>query len=125
MSELKPCPFCGSPHASETATATGFSWSKSVYVCHSCGATGPRGENRDSARAAWNTRADSDGWVAMGDGLPENSGVYMATVDVSLKQDGSDLIENRRFYFGEGRWSGEEAILAWRRSAPYTPDREE
>ena len=52
MTELKPCPFCGSRDVE--------SWGKYwvVVVCLACGARGPS-EVGAAAIAAWNERSDN------------------------------------------------------------------
>jgi hypothetical protein len=53
MTELKPCPFCGSEELN--------TWIDCVY-CTECGAQGPDADDKDLdlARAAWNGRAQDD-----------------------------------------------------------------
>jgi Lar family restriction alleviation protein len=53
MSELKPCPFCGSESA-EAERAFGFYW----IGCHNCGAKGGSDLLKEKAIEAWNRRAD-------------------------------------------------------------------
>lgn len=72
MTELKPCPFCGS----ENVSAEGRSASmRGVPFCHNCGADGP--QNEVYAKGDWNTRAEPtvkplvweefDAWTAWAD----------------------------------------------------------
>ena len=69
MSELKPCPFCGSGTSKPmTSTQAGFSgvelaqtgegWA--VVHCGTCAAFGPPEREKVEAIAAWNRRAPHD-----------------------------------------------------------------
>ena len=54
MSELLPCPFCGTSNEVELLKVCDKS---NAHVnCHKCGALGGRRETNDSAESAWNTR---------------------------------------------------------------------
>lgn len=58
MTELKPCPFCGSPHVADRYVRDG----QQVF-CTDCGASappafhGPNGDTEERATNAWNRRA--------------------------------------------------------------------
>ena len=58
MTELKPCPFCGSSNIIVELYVTGCN-----VKCKSCGAEGPiipnyaNGRQKEQAITAWNTRA--------------------------------------------------------------------
>lgn len=68
MSELWPCPFCGSDEVFVSQTVQGSSW----VVCENmhCGANGPMQPSPAEAVAAWNSRApmtsgaESGSWPA-------------------------------------------------------------
>jgi len=62
MSELKPCPFCGS----EARILKGHHY---WAVCPECAARGSAYGERGNAIKAWNTRTPQ--WVSVEDGLPE------------------------------------------------------
>lgn len=51
MTELKPCPFCGSQHVKAVYDYT-YVWK---VVC-SCGSQGPFSSNRETAIDDWNRR---------------------------------------------------------------------
>jgi len=51
MSELKPCPFCGSEHVVCTKPTTWQVW------CTDCKCIGPWKTEREDAIEAWNRRA--------------------------------------------------------------------
>lgn len=61
MSEMKPCPFCGSDELSHGSARPGFNEESSGIVqCHddNCGAC-MLGYDEDEAIVKWNTRADA------------------------------------------------------------------
>lgn len=61
ITELEPCPFCGS-EAIETRETRETGTTGEVYVWHVCGVCGCETEGADGHRAAadqWNTRAPS------------------------------------------------------------------
>ncbi len=55
MTELKPCPFCGSPVVDLIHTREGIR-----PQCLTCGAASACGEDHEQAAEAWNTRALPD-----------------------------------------------------------------
>lgn len=55
MSNLAPCPFCGSTETLYFCS----NGTESVYVACGCGADGPAGESDAEACDLWNTRADA------------------------------------------------------------------
>lgn len=65
MSDLKPCPFCGSKgittHLSRERSSSEFSWEYQI-VCDcnlgGCGGSGRYSQNPQEAIEAWNRRAD-------------------------------------------------------------------
>lgn len=66
MTELRPCPFCGSSDvAVEHASGSG---SYRAVWCYQCESQGPSKRDDDAAAYAWNRRPESetrepDGWV--------------------------------------------------------------
>ena len=66
MTDLRPCPWCGSDAMVGESHIEGWS----VVVCTHCLATRPHGDKPTGAEAAavWNRRAT--GWVPVDDGLP-------------------------------------------------------
>ena len=55
MSELKPCPFCGSSNVAINAP-----FGVACYViCRDCGAMTAWGESDEEVNKAWNRRADN------------------------------------------------------------------
>ena len=67
MSELKPCPFCGSkgiaPHLSRERDTPDMAWQYQV-VCDfnlgGCGCSGSFSDNPKKAIEAWNRRANDE-----------------------------------------------------------------
>lgn len=58
MSELKPCPFCGSNDVWVLDVEPSGQMSEySHVVCCDCNASGPMKSSDDAAEAAWNSRA--------------------------------------------------------------------
>lgn len=56
MSELKPCPFCGSKHL----LVTHLRRDVNSVVCIDCGGEGPEKLGRDDAISSWNRRAGDE-----------------------------------------------------------------
>ena len=50
MTELKPCPFCGSKNVDVTKIGPEDWW----LQCRGCGATGPIGESEEETIKLWN-----------------------------------------------------------------------
>lgn len=59
MSELKPCPFCGSDEIGREDFASGGELI--TLRCLNCGAIGPITYKFDAALATWNRRAEVKG----------------------------------------------------------------
>jgi Lar family restriction alleviation protein len=61
MSELKPCPFCGSKEVGVVETAYG-NYANIFYFAHcsDCGARTKSFRDGDDAEEAWNRRADKE-----------------------------------------------------------------
>lgn len=62
MSELKPCPFCGSANLGKL---NGLQQYRARRTCQACGATGPESTREDEA---WNTRPSP--WRSLKDDPP-------------------------------------------------------
>jgi Lar family restriction alleviation protein len=54
MSELKPCPFCGS--ADIDCADAGYKTDVWFVQCNNCYATFPHFDSKEEAATAWNTR---------------------------------------------------------------------
>ena len=54
--ELKPCPFCGEKTELEIDDPFEFIAEDFFVFCNKCSTTGPLGETKDEAIAAWNRR---------------------------------------------------------------------
>ena len=76
MSELKPCPFCGTSNCEIVSNGH-----DSQFVeCMFCGASGPAHENHDETTEAWNRRAQpaqavpvlTDAEIHAADPIPQN-----------------------------------------------------
>jgi Lar family restriction alleviation protein len=52
MTDLKPCPFCGSTNITAVEYIMGF-WK---HFCHECETEGPAGKTKDESLGRWNTR---------------------------------------------------------------------
>jgi len=76
MSELKPCPFCGSGNVFEQGDNEHRGW---WCYCYDCGAEGPI---RSDHLAAWNQRAEpAPRWIPVEERLPENPGWYWVWIN--------------------------------------------
>lgn len=56
MSELKPCPFCGSKDL--RISHVGRDWNS--VICRDCGGEGPEELGREDAISSWNRRAGDE-----------------------------------------------------------------
>lgn len=68
MTELKPCPFCGSKKIRESVDGT-LDFNNCLWYCEDCGADGPNNNSIDESLNAWNRRASP--WVNIKERLPD------------------------------------------------------
>lgn len=68
MLELKSCPHCNGN--GRIVSVSGFKSDRYRAVCEECGASTRECETEQEAVSAWNMRAD--GWIPVGERLPEN-----------------------------------------------------
>lgn len=62
MTELKPCPFCGSKNTACSFYTTHTEGMEDHYYigCKNCGANGSRGKSEEEAIEAWNRRVNDN-----------------------------------------------------------------
>lgn len=105
MTELKPCPFCGSEarQSCETFERTTLHW---VY-CASCGSAGGYRHTEAEAIAAWNTRAaiEFDNWFY----LPKPNEPIVEVTETTHAWDGTKVKTDVYYQIQE------QAIVAWAR----------
>lgn len=82
MTELKPCPFCGSETVDIARTELGETWGQCAN-CLACGPVvgAPYEVAWEDASTAWNTRAG--GWIKVNDGLPEDDRLVLIRTDAN------------------------------------------
>ena len=64
MSDLKPCPFCGSPGELSSLTPDGYRYAR----CSSCDITSETSRSVEALKATWNTRVSP--WRSLRDDPP-------------------------------------------------------
>ena len=97
MSELKPCPCCGSCDASIKVMTVGTF----RVFCESCRLCIPGCQTREEAIQAWNTRAPQSQWISVDDRLPKPlvnvlvKQVYQDDLMIAfINKDGSVWVES-------------------------------
>lgn len=108
MSELKPCPACGSE-----AVITGCGGLRAICKNWDCQMTGPRKMDRDDAAAAWNALPRPLRWTKE---PPTEPGVYWLRKDSSVdvvkvyRENGELFVlyhgNDEDWDLPEGEWAG-------------------
>ncbi len=117
MSDLKPCPFCGSINLGTVPDDQGFSWTE----CLDCGAGGPDGDQSQRG-VTWNTRTiptvtDDLRWRVLDSERP-NPGqwcIHTRTIHDALRCSQWDE-ENQKFWVDDP-----EGSKYWK-PCPHIPD---
>ena len=120
MSELLPCPFCGSESA-KALLPTSHLYDDGVsgrhypiVFCYNCSAQilgKDHDMTKESAITKWNTR--QSGWVSVEDRNPDKDGKYIVMVN-------GGLIEMDRFYKDWARYGG--FVTHWMPLPPKPPE---
>lgn len=129
MSEIKPCPFCGSSaklaEKSKTYYKGELTYNTYVY-CPNCDARGRRailshfptnGKAREHAIEAWNKRAEAKletGWISVNDRLPECESVikckgfkFKVSADVLLWNESEGYMVVGSYDYSSNSWIAE------------------